>query len=554
MNRMKGKQCAVLAVFICFLFCSVSCTHDARKVDTSAHYRFMQSLSAIDLLIENGNHKKALSRLSSLKKKASGSISWLSIVKRQRALYAWDDAVDTLRSALRAMPASEVLAAMMVDTLILSDRSSEALQYTAILSKGEFSSVAAYAHILAADVQNPLSTDPYWWIRAADATGNNEFYRNAAVVYAGLGQTDRAIDSFREYDANVPGERLFRARLYHDVGLFERVFPLYEGYPGELYAPEDFSVVSDSLVSSGKTDSDTLWKDWIRFYPESSPVPWYNLAVSTTQPGEFRQTLEQALQLYPADYPLVALYVRSAHIGPDNLFPDSISRTLRNFLFYSLDMKERELNRLPYPDEGRKVLDNAVALTEQQPTQADLHMLAEHILYVLRSGSGERHATGLLWEYLERYPDSQVLHDFAQWFFLSTGQNDTAFEIHADRRFPESPFVSGLGYALRGDSELAIDAFDRCAGDVQNEWRALANKARVLALSGKKSESIETWSLAASRATTDREKSALHYEAAAILAESRMHAQAIRILEYALDLDPSNQRARSALSRLEYSK
>ena len=248
-----GRIFFFLAILpVCFIFDSCAPKDPSLK--------FSADLQAIDKNIAGGNADKAEKSLARLRKSASSTSQWLSIAKRERSLGKADHAVTTLKAALKKLPASTVLTGVLVDTLTAADRLDEACAYSSALIDTPYAYLAAYPEIKLALKKDQLQVDPLqvdarqidgllidprFYIASFSMTDNPLFLRDAAVVYAAKGLMAAACDLTEKKAPSIgdhtvgdtADERLFRATLCYDTGMFDRVFRYLPGsHPSESFS------------------------------------------------------------------------------------------------------------------------------------------------------------------------------------------------------------------------------------------------------------------------------------------------------------------------------
>jgi tetratricopeptide (TPR) repeat protein len=548
--------CAVRSVILCTVLCAALFSSCAKK-DTTV--RFNESLSGIDRDIASGNSRKALKSLARLRKDAMSAGNWLSIAKRERSLGDLKAAGNTLSRGLSRIPSSAELSAVMADTLILAGRVDDARDYASSLAETPYAPIRAWIDITVATRTDPFAADGESWQAAAAATGLPFFARNGAVTSAMRGDIPRALETAMAaansaisgtFDSGeMPDDALFRATLCYDAGFPARVL--------ELLPPDDpgitdiarLSLMADAAWSLGTVPvARSLWERVGRDSPSGSALARYDLAVTAPDFADEKATLESLLSDFPAYYPAVVRYVRNAPRTPDAPVFDAIETELASSGFRSQEMERKLRDRRVTRESARNTLDSALAYTQNA---VDVRLLIEDIRLDWQTLGDSAKSASRVWNLLERYPDDAALRTWAMWFFSSTGDVRSAIALTRGSSEGPAAFYAGLERALAGDLDAAEGLFARCADDGTNDWRALANIARIKERRDDYPGAIDSYSLAAGLADDDREASELHYEAARLLAQQRSVERARSILGYALELDPSNYRADALLRSLE---
>jgi tetratricopeptide (TPR) repeat protein len=170
-----------------------------------------------------------------------------------------------------------------------------------------------------------------------------------------------------------------------------------------------------------------------------------------------------------------------------------------------------------------------------------------------RSDPAER-TEAMVWKLLERFPDSTLSHDYALWYFLSSGSYDTAFSLNANHPEGPRPLYSALESALLGNAGQSIDYFMELANDDNLAWLGLADAALVHYRLGNKETALEDLILAASMAPNRIQESRIQYHIAVLLESMRLMDRAESVLGYALELNPENHLARAMLGKIRAGK
>lgn len=520
---------------------------------------FAAALSRVDGYIASGESRKALASLSRVRDSASSASQWLSVAKRERSLGANDAAAETLKKALHRIPASPELAAVLTDTLVAAGRLDEAKRYAPSLAKTPYASVGAYAEISRASTTEPFAIDPRLWEAAYEASRASLFLRDAAVTYAMNGNLASAC-ALLGYEGTPspqalgsdlpPDERLFRATVLYDAGFYEGVFGYLSLDTGGEAGTEGLALMADAAWKRGnEASAREIWHESTVRYPWVTPLPYYNLAATATDPDEERALLTSITGVFPTYYPAVVRFVRGvpARIEPSKPEEnDPAAAELERRGFMSLEMEAAMLSRPVSEEEARAVIATAIESSASSP---DIRFQIEDLRLSWRLNPDAVRSASAMWRLMERYPADAILLAYARWHFLSLGDSATAFALNASAG--ADPFYEGLEAALCGDLSRAEERFGVVANNDRDAWRALANIGRIREKNGDYATAIERYSVAAGLSNDARMASALHFEAARLLAESHSEDRARSILGYALELDPSNYRAAILLRALE---
>lgn len=549
----------------------------ASRADAS----FAKKIDKIDTLVLAGKNASALRSLSHLRNRAGSATQWLSIARRERELGDYSASVKTLKVALASLPANEALRAVMADSLIELG-SFESAFTAATLTSEKFAPLKAYAEIKRSLAAATLPS-PECYARAFDATGNALFRNNAAALYAGLGNYAAACALFPEevkpssdvtaqiedaqiedeqYLEPLPPDLYFHALLCYDGLKYDSVLELLPEIDDPRLTREMSALLADCAWQTGdSTRSRAIWERLIAQYPDYSPIPYYDLAVTSGDFADEYARLEQCLALFPSWYPAVARYARSVawrdidarsegtgeSIPTDEGARDVAERSLLEAGFMSLDMEAARRNSRISRDKAAAALERALTADSSAP---DVRLKIEAIRFSLGEDRDILRSSAEMWKLLEAYDDNPVLYQYATWFFAATGNFDTAFSLNRANPGGANPFYSGLEAAMAGKMADAVEEFDKVANSETDSWTALANVARLVAKARDYNRAAETASLAASMAPDARVKSRLYGDQAEYLVALNQKDTAQKILAYALNLDPFNYRAAAYLRKL----
>ena len=554
-----------LLPFSIFLSVFVSC------VQPRSDIRFDKALENVDTQISAGKTKKALTLLVKMRRDASTCSQWLSLVKRERELNNYQQAADTLNTALTAMPANETLAALQIDTLLNMNNPAAACVYTSSLLHTAYAALAAYAELCNSDTTPTSGMNPEYWLKAYDAVPNPIFARNAAVMYAVQGdlasactiakkQTDvlASVRQSPDSDFSPQKNHYFTALLLYDAGFPDLVHTYITDPGGTTSGVADEMLVADAFFQQDDiTNARKIWKMICSAYPESSPIPYYNLAVTSTDIADEKQFLEDSLTVSPAYYPAVVRFARRADtlFSHSTITPDAADQPLVGFT--RMEAVQRIKQTTVTIEQVQTILSNALTASSDgsmDDSPKDIRLLIEDMRFKNQLHPDAIQESGRIWELIEKYPRNEVLHRYALWFFALTQNYDACFSINHLSTVPPDIFYVALEKAYAGNLTEAEADFAQVSEDPQVSWCALANLACIHRSQHSYSQAIGEFSRAAGMISNTRIQSQLHYELGRILADLKSYGQAMVSLNHALDLDPSNYGASVLLEELEETK
>ncbi len=579
---MKRKQVAVVIAAAFFLFSALLVSVILyRSFQGRYGDSFPEILSKIDGLSMEGEKGKALSVLKDARKKAVSTSQWLSLAKREIKLEAMEQAEETLLSALKDFPVNDRLSAVLVYVFLRENKIQSARNYIQFLKGTDFSSLASYTEIISSMPESGsppdfVSMNPDSYGNAWNVTGNPVFRRDAAVLYAAGGNYKQAYDIVCSEPENLSGdsvyqplerEAFFQALIAYDAGLYGEVteifFPSNYMFSEEMvqdsylrnFPSDEILLAADAFYMSGdRSHADSLWK-FLASEESDSPVPFFNHSIYAPSWAEKRSTLENCLRKFPAYYPAVVSYVRSA------LPADSPSVVLyggnRNFAeealneagFVSVAMENAALNKPVTLPEARSVLDSALLVCAHSP---DLRINLEEVRFLCFQNGKDAEARHKLWNLLEVYNGNQLVLDFAVWFFSSQGDFNLAFEILEDFPSPD-PVYNGIAAASTGNIVSALQLFTSAADleGTPSVVAAYANSAVILKKQGNYNGAADSFVMAAEMSGEPGLKSRLYYEAAVVFQLQKAYVRAVDMLRHSVSLDKDNYSAKVLLRRLE---
>lgn len=545
-DRLHTEFWLILICFPVVFFC-LSCGSGSRSSD------FLTSLDRIDSYILKGSTDDALIALISMRKHASSAGQWLSLVKRERILLAYEQSVDTLRMALIHLPANETLAATMCDTLMHLERFAEAESYATPLLQSPFAAVAARlgVEILAREGLDAVP-DPSYLTTAYRVSANPDFMKYAAILHATRGEYVQACDILLRVQSDR--FRYLTALLCHDAGFHEQVCSMYQDTDNtELYVPAELMLVADSCYKLGEIDkARSFWEQVIEEHSGYSPVPYFNRAVSGVDFHDNMDDLARCLEEFPLYYPVLALYSHAIREYPDTDNDDPVTEHLAEAGFVSTLMEERSKRIKPSAEAAQSYLSRALSdpVGKNDPRiHIELIRLAPYV-----SDANPERIEARIWNLLERFPQSSTSYDFAIWYFFSSGSHDRAFSLNKVRPGGPAPLYEAYQAAMKGQPEIATSFFMEMANNDEYAWMGLANAAMVHERSGERMQAIDELIIAASMSPDRRTESSIQYKIAVMLESMNSFDRAESVLGYALELDPDNHRARSLLKRIRAGK
>jgi hypothetical protein len=509
----------------------------AREIDGGT---FSRELRRYDAILAEGRapDPEALSPLlDRLEQGALGVESRLSVLKRRRNLALSHGAVkDYGEAALRAaaaFPFSEPLAALAAEALILEeprlddDRKARLRQYGALLSDPRFLPLALGLYILAGDMQNPA--------RASAIPRGEALLDSAISRFRGEKQAEFLIDAcILRLPGDTEGAGALIIRLLQNPEAPEKAYRFAAEYfydhGNPLRAAEIFSRFSDE--DSLLRQADALW---LAGFPEGAQAIWTALA----SPGPAGQVLP----------------------------PQAGARILYNLAALATEREEKLarleklLIRNPAHTYGviaySRLFDTpraAAILAEMNPRQED-PLLDLELLRRRQDEWGIAKTIAETWLLLGRHPQDGRLYQWGAYYFDRQRQyGETAFLIQSCRLNQLGGSWLDLHEALGFIREGRIEEGEAILKNLSQDttvWQVPANMARILESRRSTAAALEYYETAATLVKAPQDASGIQVRIARCLRALGRSQESRRVLEYALDLDPENLRARLELRRLE---
>ena len=548
------RQKIFLILFIVFLFFSCS-----GKTNEQA---FLDGLSNVDVQIAEGRQTKALKSLKRLQKKAVNSTNYVSIVKRQLKLNSIPDALISLQTGIKNFPDSPELSALLTSILIDSGKPAEALPYCEKLKDTPYASLGAEASILSDIAFNSFNSDFSLLKAAYDKTENQVFLKNAAIVLAAKGRLREA--SHLRY--NIPNDvapehPFFWSCIVYDLGVFDSIFG--DLYFSLVYADKDggegktaenarlhLMLAADAAFGQGDTErARAFWQAVADRSPESSPIVFYDLALTAPDEKERVDLLIECIDLYPGFYPVIARYAREDIALRELNSQDELAAYLESKGFYSMKMEETYFTSPKMTYKPEDLLARAM-----KTPNFDQRFILEEFRYnqiMDKTYASKARGKADMWKILEKYGKESIIREYAKWYFAKSGDFNACLSVSEIGKRYEDSFYAGINSALSGDFENAVSSFAASAQVPAYAYASTVNSAYMYYMSGKTEDAVNAYSLAASMTQDKKRQSMLHYEIASIFYERKAYDRAISVLGYALELNPKNYQAASLLKKLK---
>jgi len=480
--------------------------------------------SSADIIAGTDSEFAHLNReLDNLEKRAITVESWLSILKRRRALAAVhapsiEEYRGSIARAQKAYPLSQpiavIAAAAIVKDTALNRQAEENLRdLLSLIGDPSFNTMRLALHILLGDFRNPT--------RALQITGLASDGTESVTVDLAILKILHA--DFRGATADIqtllnlpspPSKNFLRfaAEYYYDFGDLNRSAQVFSQIEDE----DAMIRMADALYLSGYTDfSRSIWTILADTPNENS---LYNLAVTAEDQAEAVSFLERLVTANPQSgkdsrqfglirYSRLLPYNRAVAIleGSENLKPSG-------YPFIDLELTRR-LNQMR--ESGRQVSE--------------------------------------AWLLLDRHPENEDLYCWASWLFFFQRYYDEAEILlkRAERLEFKGQWLSAYR-AVQLMREGDLETAERILRSIPAEtagWHVFANLGLILETQRSPARALDQYELAALKAENPKIASRIQYRIARCFFTLNSPAEARRALEYAIDLDPENLTAQLELDR-----
>ena len=469
----------------------------------------------------------------------------MSVLKRYRALASIDrNYIPAYRAAAQqaaiAYPFSVPIAAVAADALVfdnapLSEDAKALLRdYTSRVTQGNLGSLELSMHILAGNLDNPVSAAAIPWLSELLSMDFSALpYQNQRELLTAdflLRAHNRDINgaSLRlntlMADREAESSRRMAAEFLYDHGYPLRAAQLYLSLDGE----RDLARAADALAMAGEVSAArNIWMVLSRDPQTSERLrlqSYYNLASSSMNQAEGLVWIERVFS--------ERVLADRAQGGQRN--QDRIG-------IYSIIRYSRLLD-------GQR----GIAILEGFGGNPALEL--ELIRYNLDEWPRTR-ATSEIWQLLNRYPDDEELYEWAAWYFdYHRLFSETNMLIrNAQRQGMSGNWIAlhrGIymireGHIAEGE-RILIEAADR----PNASWQIYANLARIQEMRQDYSAALGLYQSAAAMTRERTQAAKLQLRISQCLNELGRSAESRRALELAFELDPDDINIRSAFGRL----
>ncbi|MDR2965456.1 MAG: tetratricopeptide repeat protein [Treponema sp.] len=527
---LSGLILFVLTVIVLtvFYFVNISGTRMQRMQDN-----FTRALREYDMY---ANYIPGLERdfiklntdLDRLEKMTISVESWLSVLKRRRALSqvypaSFNNYVNSIDKALEIYPVSQPIIALTAEALVkniaITREADEKLRgLIPALTGSDYNNLRLSLHVLLGDFRNPQRAQVIPDYIVSDGTESvtinlilllmlkNDIRMAAADVQSMFYNLAPSVDGLR-----------FIAEFFYDFGELERSAEIFSLINDE----KSLSRASDALYLAGYTGS--ARNIWQLLAESGSEKSLYNLGLTSEDREESLSYFENLLSIDPeniSDFKQFGLIRYSRLLELENAL-EALGKT-------------RGLSPIGFPFIDLEICRRQTARWELGRQMAEA------------------------WLLIDRHPEDEDLYRWASWLFLFQ-RNFNEIKILLNRienfGFPaaeNNDYWTLVDRAIQQMFEGNIENAENMLKSIPKEnagWAVFANLGRIMEARRSAGLAVEQYELAMSKNPAPKTAARIQIRMARCYSALNRFLDARRSYEYALELDPGNLTARMELDR-----
>ena len=530
-NPLRVTLAAGLALFILisaalsfFYFSERSFTKTTRQMDNFARLIRGYDSRLGNIAGDRGNLINLSRDLDRLEKSAIGVESWLSVLKRRRALSRLDPGFlenyrASINKALEAYPRSQpivvIAAGALINNAAINRETRQTLRgWLPLITDPLFDKARLAVYVLLGDFSSPQTAS----VIPSDTRAYEEedIALNMIILKVIRSDIKAAESDLQRISRPSPSANAIRlaAEFNYDFGDLARSAELFSALEGNKALARQ----ADALYLAGyKRNSRAIWGVLSDANNQKSV---YNLAITAEDSDE-----------------AAVLFERLININAEDM-------TLRQFALirYSrlLD-SEKALARLRNA-EGLRAEDNPFIDLEIQRRQAQTWPLGRQIAEA--------------WMLLDRHEGNEDMYRWAAWLFLFQRNYDEIKILlnRAGKLLFEEEWVktyTAMIMMFEGNLDAAENVL-RSISPAEAKWTVHANLGRIMEASRSPSRALAEYNLALEKAQNPKTRAKIQINIAKCLSALNQPIEAALALMAALEQDPENLNARLELDRLSY--
>jgi len=471
--------------------------------------------------------------LDKLEKKAISVESWLSVLKRRRALArlhppSMENYRISVNNASAAYPMSQPVAAiaagaLVKDTAVNTEAEEKLRVLLPVFTDPAFNTLRLGLHVILGDFRNPQRARviPY----SVFSDGTESVTINLAIMKILRGDIPQAaadIQTILHSPSPAADSLRFAAEFFYDFGDLRRSAEIFSSIGDEKARIRE----ADALYLAGFYDSArSIWSMLADDNPPNERS-LYNLGVTAEESG-----------------PAAAWFEKLINIGAANA--DSVPAP-----------DERQFGLIRYS----RLLDFPQAVAALERTEGLNPRLYPFVDLELCRRQFQRYELGRqlaeTWLLLDRHDENEDLYRWAAWLFLfqrDFGETKILLNRMDSLQFtqPWAMVTRAVQLMIDGDLETAEEILRSIPAE-DDQWIVYANLGRILETQRFYGRALEQYELAAGKIENQKTAAIVQLRIAKCFSALGRPAEALLALEYALDLDPDNLSIRLELDRMGF--
>ena len=523
------------AVLTVSYFVERSATRETRQQDSFAQSLREYDNMAMETIGTQREFENLNRELDRMEKRAIGVESWLSVLKRRRALArlnspSAENYVNSINRALKEYPMSPPIAAIAAAVLVknsaVNTEGEQKLRgWLPVFTDPAFNTLRLSLHVILGDFRNPQRASEL----PADlfSDGTEDITVDLAVLKTLRGDYRRASADIQmmlnsQVSPSVAALR-FAAEYYYDFGDLQRSAEIFNLINDEKALVRQ----ADALYLAGFTDTARSIWSMLAGQQEGEDIPTvspngnslYNLAVTTEDNEEAVSYLEKLVMI------------------------ESVSNS--DCLQFGIIRYSR-------------FLDYRRALALLQNTRGITPALMPYIDLEICRRNAQTQETGRqtaeAWLLLDRHPENEDLYNWAaRLFFYQRYFAEAKILLRRVEQFRFEgqwvPLYKAILLMDEGDIEQA-ESILRLIPAANAGWPVFANLGRILEAERSQLRAIDQYELASEKAQNPKTASRIQLRIARCFSTIGRLTEARSALQYALELDPENLTARLELEKM----
>lgn len=570
------------AILCMWIFLCIGCKISASKTS------FNSQIDTIDSLMQSGNFTSCKKLLKKAEKSAVTSTNILSIVKRYYLLNMNENASDLLKNSQKRFPLDKTIAAVYLNHLLKQGDLEKGMELCGILKDSVYEAFVSELMIKSIQDKTAEQLLPYYEI-AAEATKNNQFLINGAVILAKSGKFQEALELHPQVISQYDNAYFWASLAYDAADYMKAIRDIDSG----TYNLEGQLLKADSYIQMAEYDqSRQVWTELAKKQDEPNATLYINAARSEYILGNYENTKLLLLKLvenFPDYVPGLVFYGKFAYeTTMSKKSEDELSKALRSVGYKSLGMEYRDsLPMIPVTDALHRMDSflqrnkNRVELFGNDKLQYYELMVEKQKLQWLYDNENDKDSKMVdVWAMLEacsgdNKPYPSYLVGYAVWFFLSNEDyfnaekllfnhleknyvinrellldDDSIFECASFTDWEKNMLAFLVGHVYK-KYDLSQKLYESVLEN-ELELSTMLNLASIYEAKVMYEKALELYAKCDRECTAKEEKSDIHYRIAELQFAQNKTDDAKISLNYSITLNPGNTKSRLLLKKISY--